>query len=88
MVIKGGRGAGIVIRRKAKGGNWRRSDRFRNVVLGPGGKVVLGTSNRFVLYLGSSVKSAVRTDWVLHEYAPVHHFEASFVLCEVYVKSH
>lgn len=57
-------------------------------MLGPGGKVVLGTSNRFVLYLGSSVKSAVRTDWVLHEYAPVHHFEASFVLCEVYVKSH
>nr|TKR91391.1 hypothetical protein D5086_0000224600 [Populus alba] len=31
---------------------------------GPGGKVVLGTSNRFVLYLGSSVKNAVKTDWV------------------------
>ena len=39
------------------------------------GRFVLGTSNRFVLYLGSSVKSAVRTDWLLHEYAPVHHFE-------------
>ncbi|KAG6786499.1 hypothetical protein POTOM_008103 [Populus tomentosa] len=34
------------------------------LMISMGGKVVSGTSNRFVLYLGSSVKSAVKTDWV------------------------
>ncbi|KAL3603810.1 hypothetical protein D5086_004669 [Populus alba] len=34
------------------------------LMISMGGKVVLGTSNRFVLYLGSSVKNAVKTDWV------------------------
>ncbi|KAJ6939848.1 hypothetical protein NC651_006110 [Populus alba x Populus x berolinensis] len=41
------------------------------LMISMGGKVVLGTSNRFVLYLGSSVKNAVKTDWAL------------FVLCRV-----
>ncbi|CAK7347519.1 unnamed protein product [Dovyalis caffra] len=76
-----------VLKRKAKGGYWRRSGRVRDVVMGPGGKVVMGTRTRFVFYLGNSVKSAVRTDWVLYEYALVDHLKASFDLCRVFFKS-
>ncbi|KAF9668545.1 hypothetical protein SADUNF_Sadunf14G0014600 [Salix dunnii] len=76
-----------VTRRKAKGGYWRRSGRVRDAVVGPGGKAVMCTRTRFVYYLGNSVKSAVRTGWVLYEYALVDHAKASFVLCRVFVKS-
>ncbi|KAF2309791.1 hypothetical protein GH714_005130 [Hevea brasiliensis] len=73
--------------RRAKGGYWRRSGRVRDVV-DPSGKVVVGTRTRFVFYLGNSVKNAIRTDWVLHEYALIDHVKASYVLCRVFVKSH
>ncbi|KAG6747692.1 hypothetical protein POTOM_047582 [Populus tomentosa] len=76
-----------VPRRKAKGGFWRISGRVRDVVVGLGGEAVMGTRTRFVFYMGNSVKSAVRTGWVLYEYALVDHAKASFVLCRVFVKS-
>ncbi|KAJ7966596.1 NAC domain protein [Quillaja saponaria] len=73
--------------RKVKSGYWRRNGRVRDV-LGRGGKLVLGTRTRFVFYLGNSQKDAVKTDWVLYEYALVDHLKASFVVCWVFVKSH
>ncbi|EEF52374.1 transcription factor, putative [Ricinus communis] len=73
-------------RRKAKGGYWRSSGRVRDVV-DPGGKVVIGTRSKFVFYSGNSVQSLIRTDWVLYEYALMHHVKASYVLCRVFVKS-
>ncbi|KAJ4840847.1 hypothetical protein Tsubulata_027781 [Turnera subulata] len=72
--------------RAAKGGYWRSCGRDREVV-GPGGKAVVGMRSKFVFYLGDSVKSSVRTDWVLYEYALVDRVKASFVLCRVFVKS-
>lgn len=33
------------------------------------GKLVLGTRTSFVFYLGNSLKTAVRTHWLMHEYA-------------------
>ncbi|KAK3019929.1 hypothetical protein RJ639_004912 [Escallonia herrerae] len=73
--------------RRAGGGFWRRG-RVRDVVGGGGvgGRVVVGTRRAFEFYLGSSVKSAVRTDWVMHEYA-LSDRDMAFVLCRVLVKS-
>ncbi|CAI0424702.1 unnamed protein product [Linum tenue] len=83
-VSKGGnRGDG---RRRAKGGYWRRIGKVRDVADATGNAVV-GTRTRFVFYLGNSVKSALRTDWVLYEYALIDHSKASFVLCRVFVKT-
>lgn len=59
-------------RRRAKSGYWRRRGRAREV-FGLGGKVVLGTKTTFIFYLGNSPKTAVRTDWVLYEYALIDH---------------
>ncbi|GMN35121.1 hypothetical protein TIFTF001_005092 [Ficus carica] len=72
-------------KRKARNGFWMRKGRMR-VVLGRGGRRVLGTRMKFVFYLGNSVRDAVRTNWVLYEYAPLD-LRASFVLCRVFVKS-
>ncbi|XP_050366835.1 NAC domain-containing protein 72-like [Argentina anserina] len=76
----------VLKERRAKSGYWRRKGRVRDVV-GGGGKAVLGRRSSFVFYLGNSPKTAVRTDWVLYQYAQVDHLQASFVLCRVFVRS-
>ncbi|KAL5780222.1 hypothetical protein ACOSQ2_010959 [Xanthoceras sorbifolium] len=75
--------------RGAKNGYWRRRGKVRDVVaVNRGGeKVVVGTRKSFVFYLGNSPKTAVRTDWVMYEYALVDHVKATFVLCRIFVKS-
>ncbi|KAF5740666.1 NAC domain-containing protein 72-like [Tripterygium wilfordii] len=73
-------------RRKAKGGYWRRGAKVRNV-MGAGGKAVLGTKTMFVYYLDNSQKSAVKTDWVMYEYAQHEDHKTSFVLCRVFIRS-
>ncbi|KAE8100142.1 hypothetical protein FH972_018069 [Carpinus fangiana] len=72
--------------RRTTNGYWRRGT-VRDV-LGSGGKVVVGTRTSFVFYLGNSPKTAVRTDWVMYEYALLDNLKASFVLCRVFAKSH
>lgn len=67
--------------RRAKNGYWRRKGGVRDVVVrnsnnnNKGGKLVLGTRTSFVFYLGNSLKTAVRTDWFMHEYALVDHIK-------------
>ncbi|KAF5747033.1 NAC domain-containing protein 72-like [Tripterygium wilfordii] len=73
-------------RRKAKGGYWRRGSSVKNVI-GAGGKLVLGTKTKFVYYLNNSQKSAVKTDWVMYEYAQREDLKTSFVLCRVFIRS-
>ncbi|KAL7262193.1 hypothetical protein ACSBR1_000549 [Camellia fascicularis] len=75
-------------RRRAGGGYWKRTGRERDVVGGAAGKVVVGRRKSFVFCLGDSPKNAVRTDWVMYEYALIDHPKASFILCRVFVKSH
>ncbi|TYI82434.1 hypothetical protein E1A91_D05G220000v1 [Gossypium mustelinum] len=77
---KGGRG-----RRRAKGGFWRKIGKVRDVF--DGGNVKLGTRTKFVFYEMNSVKAAVRTPWIMYEYALLHRHKASFVLCRVFIKS-
>lgn len=60
--------------RKVKSGYWVRQGRVKDV-LNRGGKVVLGTRTRFVFYLGDLLENAVRTDWMLYEYALIHHLK-------------
>ncbi|XP_062023491.1 NAC domain-containing protein 72-like [Rosa rugosa] len=76
----------VVKERRARSGYWRRKGRVRDVV-GRGGKAVLGRRSSYEFYLGNSPKTAVRTDWVLYQYAQVDHVQASFVLCRVFVRS-
>lgn len=61
--------------RRAKNGYWSKKGRVREIVKSNnrGGKVILGSRTSFVFYLGDSFETAVRTDWVMHEYALVHH---------------
>ncbi|CAK9135345.1 unnamed protein product [Ilex paraguariensis] len=73
-------------RRRAGGGYWRKMGRVRDVVGGGAGKVVVGTRKFFVFYLGDEAETAVRTDWVMYEYALIDPRLASFVLCRVFVK--
>lgn len=61
-------------RRKVKSGYWIRQGKVRDV-LSSGGKVVLGTRTSFVFYLGNSSEDAVRTDWMLYEYALLDHLK-------------
>ncbi|MBA0775293.1 hypothetical protein Gotri_010447 [Gossypium trilobum] len=79
---KGGRG-----RRRAKGGFWRKIGKVRDVF--DGGNVKLGARTKFVFYEMNSVKAAVRTPWIMYEYALLHRHKvkASFVLCRVFIKS-
>ncbi|XVF64096.1 hypothetical protein PTKIN_Ptkin09bG0139800 [Pterospermum kingtungense] len=72
-------------KRKAKGGFWMRIGKVKDVF--GGGSLVLGTRTKFVFYEIDSVKAAVRTPWVMYEYAPLQHLKASFVLCRVFVES-
>ena len=70
-------------KRRAKSGYWRKMGK-KKAVMGPMQNVVLGTRTTFVFYLGKSTKKAVRTNWVLYEYAPVNDHQVllffSFVL--------
>ncbi|XP_058221100.1 NAC domain-containing protein 68-like [Rhododendron vialii] len=74
-------------RRRAGGGYWKRRGGVRDVVGGK--KVVVGTRRSFVFYLGGDEKknNAVRTDWVMYEYALVGTHKDSFFLCRVFVRS-
>ncbi|GMY28704.1 NAC domain-containing protein 71-like [Fagus crenata] len=72
--------------RKTKNGYWKRSGNARDVV-GPGGKVPLGSRTTFVFYLRNSPNTARRTEWFMYEYALVDHLKASFVVCRVFAKS-
>ncbi|KAE8653965.1 RING/U-box superfamily protein, putative isoform 1 [Hibiscus syriacus] len=74
------------MRRRAKGGFWRRIGKDKDVL--DGGNVVLGTKAKFVYYAVNSVKAKVRTPWIMYEYALLHHLKASFVLCRVFVEPH
>lgn len=61
-------------RRKAKNGYWRRTGTVKKIMaVNRGEKSVLGTRKGFVFYLGNSLKSVVRTDWVLYEYQLLDH---------------
>jgi len=60
-------------KRRTMSGYWRRGT-VRDVV-GSGGKAVVGTRTSFGFYLGNSPKSAVRTDWVMYEYALLDHLK-------------
>lgn len=62
--------------RRAKSGYWKRKGRVRDVV-GRGGKAVLGRRSSFEFYLGNSPKTAVRTDWVLYQYAQLDHLQVN-----------
>ncbi|KAK8512454.1 hypothetical protein V6N13_082997 [Hibiscus sabdariffa] len=71
-------------RRRAKGGFWRRIGKDKDVF--DGGNVVLGTKAKFVYYAVNSVEAAVRTPWIMYEYALLHDLKASFVLCRIFFK--
>ncbi|XP_075652110.1 NAC domain-containing protein 71-like [Castanea sativa] len=73
-------------RRKTKNGYWKRNGKVRDVV-GPCGRVQVGSRKSFVFYLGNSPETAFRTSWVLYEYALLDHPKASFVVCRVFSKS-
>ncbi|XP_038897865.1 NAC domain-containing protein 83-like [Benincasa hispida] len=68
---------------RMKSGYWRRKGRVREVIGHRG--VVLGMKRSFVFYLGNSIKNAVKTNWIMYEYALGDHFKASFVLHRVFV---
>ncbi|TKY57837.1 NAC domain-containing protein 68 [Spatholobus suberectus] len=68
--------------RNVKSGFWLRKGRVLDI-FGNGGNAVLGTRTAFVFYAGNSVKNAIRTDWILYEYALVDRVMAPFVLCRV-----
>ncbi|KAJ9566929.1 hypothetical protein OSB04_002895, partial [Centaurea solstitialis] len=84
--VKRGRGE----KRRAGGGFWKRSGSVKDVVGAGVQGVVLGTRKTFVFYLGDSIKTAVRTKWIMYEYALVDQkmADASYVLCRVFAKFH
>ncbi|KAK1407595.1 hypothetical protein QVD17_39215 [Tagetes erecta] len=84
--VKRGRGE----KRPAGGGFWRRIGSVKDVVGGGVQGVVVGTRKTFVFYLGDLGKTAVRTKWIMYEYALLDQkmAEASYVLCRVFAKSH
>lgn len=57
------------VKRRAGAGYWKRTRRVRDVVSRAPGKVAVGTRTKFVFYLGDSPTNAVKTDWVMYEYA-------------------
>ncbi|XP_027148938.1 NAC domain-containing protein 72-like [Coffea eugenioides] len=73
--------------RVAGGGYWKKRGRVRDVIEAGAGKVVVGTRKSFDFYSGDSHENAVRTRWVLYEYALIDHHMGSFVLCRVFNKS-
>lgn len=90
-VLKGGR-------RKAGGGYWKKRGRVKDVVGAGARRVVVGTRKRFVFYLGDCTETAVKTDWLMYEYAltgqpMVHSAIQSFLnpffgicLCSIYAR--
>ncbi|KAK8551969.1 hypothetical protein V6N13_120403 [Hibiscus sabdariffa] len=72
-------------RRRAKGGFWWKVGKVRDVF--GGGNIALGTRTKFVFYEVDSAKAALRTSWIMYEYALLHHPKATFVLCRVFAKS-
>ncbi|KAA0064397.1 protein CUP-SHAPED COTYLEDON 3-like [Cucumis melo var. makuwa] len=68
---------------RMKSGYWRRKGRVKEVTGHPG--VVLGMKRTFVFYLGNSIKKALKTNWIMYEYALDDHFKASLVLHRVFV---
>ncbi|XP_042496069.1 NAC domain-containing protein 45-like [Macadamia integrifolia] len=74
------------VRRKARGGFWKRKGKPRDI---PGGKEgsVLGKRKTFVFYRRNSSRT-LKTDWILFEYALAEHLKDSFTLCRVFFKFH
>ena len=56
-----------------KSGYWRRKRRAREVIIHRG--VVLGMKTSFVFYWGNSIENAVKTNWIMYEYALGDHFK-------------
>ncbi|XP_071695983.1 NAC domain-containing protein 72-like [Rutidosis leptorrhynchoides] len=83
--VKRGRGE----KRRAGSGFWKRSGSVKDIVGAGVQGVVVGTRKCFVFYLGDSVKTCVRTKWIMYEYALIEQkmAEASYVLCRVFAKS-
>ncbi|KAJ4965615.1 hypothetical protein NE237_017464 [Protea cynaroides] len=73
------------VKRKARGGFWKRRGTARDVVGGKEGSV-LGKRNTYVFYHRNSSRT-MKTDWILHEYALVDNLKDSFTLCRVFFKS-
>lgn len=67
-----------------KSGYWRRKRRAREAIIHRG--VVLGMKTSFVFYWGNSIENAVKTNWIMYEYALGDHFKASFVLHRVFFR--
>lgn len=64
--------------RVTRGGFWRRRGSVKDVTVGGSGRnVVWGTRTRFVFYAGSSAGTAIKTDWIMSEYALPDHFPVS-----------
>lgn len=59
------------------GGYWKKQRRVRDVVGAGAGKVVVGTRKTYDFYLGDSPANAVRTRWVMYEYALIDHHVVS-----------
>lgn len=68
-------------RRKAGFGFWKMKGKGKDVI-GNGGKVVLGRRKSFIFYMEKfHGKAAVRTDWVMYEYALISNLKVfSFLL--------
>ncbi|KAF8406296.1 hypothetical protein HHK36_008381 [Tetracentron sinense] len=73
-------------KREARGGFWKIMEPAQYVV-GESEEVILGTKKTFVFFRVDSL-AAIKTDWVMYEYALVDHSEAEFVLCRIFHKSH
>lgn len=58
---------------RMKSGYWRRKRRAREVIIHRG--VVLGMKTSFVFYWGNSIENAVKTNWIMYEYALGDHFK-------------
>ncbi|KAJ4962373.1 hypothetical protein NE237_022312 [Protea cynaroides] len=74
------------VKRKARGGFWKRKGRARDIVAAKGGPV-LGKRKTSVFYSGNSSRTR-KTDWVLYEYTLIDNLKDSFALCRVFFKSH
>ncbi|KAL5705670.1 hypothetical protein ACHQM5_023945 [Ranunculus cassubicifolius] len=77
------------VKRKSKGGFWKRKCRTRNVMEGG---LVLGTKTSFVFYRrgcrdDDNERTCCRTNWIMIEYALVDHQMDLFVLCRVFLKA-
>ncbi|XP_043710144.1 protein CUP-SHAPED COTYLEDON 3-like, partial [Telopea speciosissima] len=73
------------MKRKARGGFWKRKGPARDVLGGKDG-TVLGKRKTFEFYCRNSSRT-MKTDWVLYEYALVDNLKDSFSLCRVFLKS-